>query len=399
MKILVNICRAFVGILFIISGLVKANDPMGLSYKMEEFFEVWGVSALNSFSLWLSVLVIAFEIIAGIALLLGWKPKWMNWLLLVLIVFFTILTGYAYVTGKITNCGCFGDCIPLTSGGSFVKDIFLLVLILFLFFNRKYIKPLLSNSLTWVVLVLTALFSFAFQWYTLHYLPVVDCLPFKRGNSIPKLMVTPENSIPDSTVITFEYEKKGRKVEFTVDQFPNDFNENDYTFIKRYDKVIKEGKNNKPLINGFFLQDATGGNNTQLVLSSKAVLLLFIEDMSRGLDEWQHSFENLYKVSNERGLQAFIVTATRSSVQKAIELTGFKKITILDGDRTLIRTAARTNPTVYILKEGIVAGKWSYKNFMDAAKYVLNGGARVALPPASNHPDTGEVNSTNTITF
>src|SRR3982750_2237112 len=127
MKILVNIARIIVGVLFIFSGLVKANDPLGLSYKMQEFFELWGMARFNSWTLTMSVLMNAFEIIAGVALLLGWRIRLFSWLLLLLIIFFTFLTGYAYFSGKFKNCGCFGDCLPISAKESFLKDIALLI--------------------------------------------------------------------------------------------------------------------------------------------------------------------------------------------------------------------------------------------------------------------------------
>src|SRR5215471_7456868 len=141
MKLLINISRIFVGVLFIFSGLIKANDPLGLSYKMQEFFEVWNIHWLDNFTLAFSVIMIAFEIVAGVAVLLGWKMRLFSWLLLLLILFFTFLTGYAFLSDKIKECGCFGNCIPLTSGQSFAKDLILLVLIVFLFVNRGKIKP------------------------------------------------------------------------------------------------------------------------------------------------------------------------------------------------------------------------------------------------------------------
>ena len=109
MRIILQFSRILVGVLFIFSGLVKANDPLGLSYKMQEFFEVWGWHAFNDYTLILSVLMITFEIIAGAALLLGWQFSLFSWLLLALTLFFTFLTGYAVLSGKIRACGCFGD--------------------------------------------------------------------------------------------------------------------------------------------------------------------------------------------------------------------------------------------------------------------------------------------------
>ncbi len=115
MKLLINFVRVFVGVLFIFSGLVKANDPLGLSYKMQEFFELWNMHFLNAYTLSFSIIMIAFEIVAGVALLVGWQMRLFSWLLLILIIFFTFLTGYAVITGTPKECGCFGNCIPHTS--------------------------------------------------------------------------------------------------------------------------------------------------------------------------------------------------------------------------------------------------------------------------------------------
>jgi uncharacterized membrane protein YphA (DoxX/SURF4 family) len=233
MKAAVNIARVIVGLLFIFSGLVKANDPLGLSYKMQEFFELWHIEKFNSWTLLMSVLMNAFEIIAGFALLLGWRIKLFSWLLLLLIVFFTFLTGYTYVTGVPKNCGCFGDCLPISSKTSFLKDVVLTILIGFLCWKQKLIKPILAEKANTVAMLGITIFSFGFQWYTLNYLPMVDCLPYKIGNNISEKMKIPANAVPDSTVITFVYKKDGKDVEFTADKFPADFNKDTYQFVNQ----------------------------------------------------------------------------------------------------------------------------------------------------------------------
>jgi uncharacterized membrane protein YphA (DoxX/SURF4 family) len=222
MKTVLNIVKVFVGVLFIFSGLIKANDPHGLGYKMQEFFEVWGWHSLNDYSLAFSVVMIAFEIIAGVAVLLGWQMKIFSWLLLGLILFFTFLTAYALFSGKIKECGCFGDCIPLQASQSFTKDLILLALILLIVAYRNRIQPLLSLRNSQLALFFSAIFSFAIQWYTLQHLPVVDCLPYKIGNNIVEKLQVPDNARRDSTVITFVYEVNNKQVEFTADNFPAD---------------------------------------------------------------------------------------------------------------------------------------------------------------------------------
>ena len=392
MKPTINIIRILVGILFIFSGLVKANDPLGTAYKMQEYFEVWsadlGTSSfflknallslfhfLNDHTLLLSVVMNAFEIIAGAALLLGWRMKLFSWLLLLLMIFFTILTGYTYKTGRPTNCGCFGDCIKITPEYSFYKDVLLSILILIILFARRYIKSVFRPAAGTSLMILTTIFSFGLQWYASKYLPPVDCLPFKKGNNISEKMKLPANAIPDSTVITFVYEKAGKKVEFTADKFPDDFNANDYKFISRYDKVLKKGKNNVAPIKGFALKGAGDEDLTQTVLSQPNTVLLFCENFSSNdpiptvpLSKWKDKFSKIYATAKEKDIPVYLITKQPDEAVKAIASTDFKDIPILKCDYTPIRTAARTNPCIYLLNEGTVIGKWSYHGANEVVK-------------------------------
>lgn len=384
-KIVITTTRIFVGVFFIFSGLIKANDPLGLSYKMKEFFEAWNDSlskgsfflnhALINFfhffhehSLTLAVIMIVFEIIAGVALLLGWKMKIFGWLLLLLIVFFTFLTGYAFLSGKFSNCGCFGDCIIIPPGASFLKDVVLTILIGFLFANKKNIKPIFSPRISFLSMFGATILSFGIQWYMLTYLPVLDCLPFKKGNNITEQMKMPANAIPDSTVITFVYKKGDKKVEFTADQFPADFNDSTYKFVDRYDKVVREGKNNEPPIKGFSLSGITDVDSTQIVLSQPYAVLIFWLDFSAPVSKWGNAFGKLYTAAKAKGISSYLVSTQFDEAPKAIAGTPFADIPIFKCDYTAIRTAARANPTIYLLKQGTILGKWSYKCINDAIK-------------------------------
>ncbi len=361
MKISVTLIRIITGVLFIFSGLVKANDPLGLSYKMQEFFEVWGVHGFNSWTLLMSVLMNAFEIIAGFALLLGWRIKLFSWLLLALIVFFTFLTGYTYITGTPKNCGCFGDCLPITSKVSFLKDVALTLLILFLVWKQKHIRPLFSEKITTIAMLGITIFSFLFQWYTLTYLPVIDCLPFKKGNSISEKMKMPANAVPDSTVITFIYKKGGKEVEFTADKFPADFSATTYEFVKRYDKVIRKGKNNEPPIKGFALSGDSNVDSTQFVLAQPSAILLFIEKFSEAGTGWKNKFSDIYAAAKAKNIPSYIITAEPGNAHSAVNGTAFADAQVFKCDFKAIETAARSNPCIYYLQKGIVMNKYSGK--------------------------------------
>jgi uncharacterized membrane protein YphA (DoxX/SURF4 family) len=391
MKLLLNITRIIVGVLFIFSGLVKANDPLGLSYKMQEFFEVWGWTFLDDYTLALSVLMNAFEIIAGVAVLVGWQMRLFSWLLLLLIIFFTFLTGYALFSGKVRECGCFGDCIPLTADQSFVKDLILLVLIAFIFWKRNTIQPALNRMYSIVTLFFAAIFSFTFQWYDLVHLPVKDCLPYKIGNNIPEKMKNPPGSIPDSTVITFVYEKGGKQVEFTADKFPDDYDEATYKFVKRYDKVVRKG-NASPPIKDFSLETFFGNDTTQALLTEdKYQLYLFLKN---GYDtgEWTDLLGMVMRAANQKNVPGFMVTNIPIETLRNKPPDAFYAFIPLRCDATAIKTAARANPTLFLIKNGTVLNKWSYADFEQAVSAVNNLPGNAAPAPQQQLPSDSTLN-------
>ncbi|HUQ66049.1 MAG TPA: BT_3928 family protein [Flavitalea sp.] len=365
MKIFISISRFIIGALFIFSGLIKANDPLGLSYKMQEFFEVWNLQQFNSYTLALSVIMIAFEIIAGVAVLIGWKMKIFSWLLLALIVFFTFLTAYALFSGKIRECGCFGDCIPLQAYQSFTKDVVLLVLILVLMPYRNKIRPFIRRSAAQIILFFTVVFSFAFQWYVLEHLPVVDCLPYKAGNNISEKMKIPAGAIPDSTVIMFTYEKNGKQSSFTAENFPADFDDT-YKFISRQDKVVRKGTA-VASIRDFSLQTPSGTDTTAALLTEPGTkILLFLKDGYKP-DEWIAKMDMIISAATNKNIKGFMVT----NLEVAENHEGFfPQLMVLKADGTAIKTAARYNPTLFLLKNGTIQKKWSAVDFDEALIYI-----------------------------
>jgi uncharacterized membrane protein YphA (DoxX/SURF4 family) len=321
MRTSVTIVRTIVGVLFIVSGLVKANDPLGLSYKMQEFFELWNTSLGSSnfflksplislfhffheHSLALSVIMITLEIVAGVALLLGWMKRFVLNLLLILIIFFTFLTAYAFLSGKFKNCGCFGDCLPITPFASFIKDIVLLILIVFLLAYKKYITPVFSSRTQTVTMVLSLLLSVGLQWYVLYYLPLVDCLPFKKGNNISQQMKIPAGSLPDSFAIRFVYEKGGKQFEFSPENLPADLDT--YKFKDRIDKLVRKGTAEAP-IKGFALNSGDM-DSTEIVLNQPKAVLVFFENFSNS-SSWINKLKELKLTAQQKNIPVYIVTA------------------------------------------------------------------------------------------
>ena len=383
MKIIITISRWFVGLLFIFSGLVKANDPLGLSYKMQEFFEIWNEGLekssfflnhllinlfqyLHDHSLALSVIMIAFEIIAGVALLLGWRLKTFSWLLLILIVFFTFLTGYAFLSGKFKNCGCFGDCLPITPLTSFLKDVILTLLILFLFYHRKKIRPLLNRTMTNILMLLVTLISFGMQWYTLNYLPFKDCLPFKTGNTISEQMKIPAGALPDSFAIRFVYEKAGKPYEFSPTDLPADLAT--YTFKERIDKLIRKG-NAEPPLKGFALTTPDQQDSTEAILSDPGYSIFYFTDGSQ--NEWalKEGPGALLTLAAWKGIHVYALTTNADDLKKKFAEAKWN-FPVFNIDYTVFRTAARTNPCIYLIKNGTIVDKWPLKRTDAALHYI-----------------------------
>ncbi len=384
MKMFLTLTRWFVGILFIFSGLIKANDPLGLSYKMQEFFEVWNIHWMDHFTLAFSLMMIVLEIVAGIGLIIGMHMKWIAWFLLLLIIFFTFLTAYAYFSGKIRECGCFGNCIPLTAGESFIKDLLLFVLIVFIFINRNRIQPLIPPVAGYSILVLSAVASCSFQLWVLQHLPAIECLPYSIHANIPEQMKVPPGSVPDSTVISFEYQKNGRTLEFTADQFPADFDDS-YKFVGRHDKLIRKG-NAEPAIKDFILQDSANADVTDPVLQQKGYkLFLFIKDMHDANTESFKEVGLILSFAVHKNIPVWFITSDADAVEGFVTENGLRPFIsgVLKCDATAVKTAARTNPALFLLKQGTILNKWGFADFENAVG-ALNELREQAVDPHTN---------------
>ena len=346
---------------------------MGLGYKMQEFFEVWAgdgylpglMNYLHGQSLWFSVMVIVLEIVLGAALLIGWRKSTTLYLLLLLTIFFTFLTSYVLFTGKIRACGCFGDCIPLTPVQTFIKDIILTLLIIFLLIYKKFIQPVFKGVSGLIVLLIALTGATFLQFYVLKHLPLKDCLPYKKGNDILDLRKMPAGAIPDKYEYTFLYEKKGDKKEFTASNLPD----STWKFAERKQILVSAGINNVPAINDFSLKDSAGADVTETVLGQPgAYYLFFLQNLSEGSIRWSAAFSELSQKARQQNRPIYIVTSGREKVHEFFNVRNAYNIPVLTSDATAIKTAARANPTLFVMKGPVVQGKFSWADLGKAVK-------------------------------
>ncbi len=368
MKIAVSAARIITGLLFIFSGLVKAIDPMGLAYKMQEFFEAWAndgfmksmMEGLNHYALSFSIIMITLEVVVGVALLIGWQKKITTWILFLLILFFTFLTSYVLFSGKIRACGCFGDCIPITPVQTFTKDIILLCLSILLLIKVKYITPLAKPFFSFLYILLITILTLMLQFYVLKHLPLVDCLPYKTGNDILKLREMPADAVQDKFDYVFIYEKEGIKKEFPVTALPD----SSWKFSERKQILLQKGSNNTPLINDFSLTDSEGNIVTEDILkNTDEYYLIFIKELPLHSNDWIKEFNRISSNATARVNKVFVITAQRNAIEKFLLRNGISVDAVLTCDATAIKTAARANPTLFKMKGPQVVGKWGWPDF------------------------------------
>lgn len=359
MKILAQISRILVGVLFIISGFIKANDPLGFSYKLDEYFEVFNMPWLKFASLALAIGICAFEIGLGVALLLGAKMKFTAWSLMLMIVFFTFLTFYSWKFDVVKDCGCFGDALHLTPYQSFMKDVVLFVLIAFIFIKKNEIKPLFGEKgSTWAA-YLGFIGSFSFSVYCLRHLPVIDFRPYAIGSSIPDGMKLPPNAVKDSVVMVFIYEKDGKQVELSTEQLSTI--DDTYKFVDRKDKVIVEG--DKPKIHDFTINSVDGSDVTEDVLKQPNVFLLVAYDINKSDDDVQSKVNDFVALCQKEGVEFIGMTA---SSPKDVDSFRHKHNSMFDyyfTDGTTLKTIVRSNPGLVLLQHGVVKGMWHHNDF------------------------------------
>src|SRR5690606_33040044 len=379
--ILLLISRLFVGLLFIFSGLIKANDPMGFGFKLQEYFHVFNLNFLNDYSTWIAILICAFEIILGILLLLGLAKHTVAWGLLILILFFTFLTFYSAFFDVVTSCGCFGDAIPLTPWESFIKDLILLVFIGIIFIKRHKITPLFSNSgINKLLAFLAVIFSFGIGVYTYTNLPFLDFLPYKVGNNIPSLMKIPDGAVQDEFehIYNLKNKQSGETKQVTDKEYMGQkiWEDENWEIVgEPVTKLIKKGY--QVAIPDLIISDNEGQDLTQEVIENPHYNFIVTSvDITKftpadflALDKINQTIRSL---SEEYNLRAVLLTASASS---DIDYLNDQLDLVLEtfyADAVPLKSMVRSNPGVMLMQNGVVIQKWSKDTFPSKEELVAN---------------------------
>lgn len=353
MRFLTQLSRILVGTLFIFSGFIKAVDPVGSAYKLEEYFEVFGMEWLAPLALWIGILLFVLEMILGFQLLIGYKTKTTVWLLLLLIVFFSFLTFYSAYFNKVTDCGCFGDFLHLTPWTSFTKDIVLLVLILIVFIGRAHIHPVFGPKLETALLVLFMAASIVFPLYNYNYLPVIDFRPYKIGTNIYEAM-HPQMKF----IYTFENVKSGESKEFEAWQ-------SDTTLWKYVSNRTEPlNKDIQPIV-GFSIQNDKGEEYTDQFLTDQDYSFILVAyDLDKANMGVQGRINDFVALCEKDSVS--FIGLTTSPVEKISDFR-HEVQAMYDyyrcPDDVPLKTMIRSNPGLVMLKAGVVIDMWHYHSF------------------------------------
>lgn len=365
-KVLFQFSKWFVGVLFIFSGLIKANDPIGFGYKLQEYFEVFHISFLNGWATGIAILLCVLEIVFGALLLLGIFRNFVVKGLLATIIFFTFLTFVSAAFKVVTSCGCFGDAIPLTPWQSFGKDVVLLLLIIYIYIKRELIKPItekpaVQSSLFAAVFAASLLFG----TFTYNFLPIVDFLPYKVGSNIPENMKIPEGAPVDEYLIM--YDLKNKKTGETQTMSDKDYmgkevwkDENWEVVGSPSRELVKKGYDVK--IKDLMISDASGTDYTKEIVENPYYSLVVVAYNLNETNENAIAEANALALNAAEQFNIRTVLLTSNSAQDAQKFSKKMKLfmEVFYADAVPLKSMVRANPGVLLLKNGTIVNKWHY---------------------------------------
>lgn len=372
MKKVVRVCQVILGALYVFSGFVKADDPLGFTYKLQEYFakDALNFPSLDKFCFSIAFSFSIIEMTLGFMMLLGARKKLTLVLLTLMTLFFTFLTWYTAHYNKVLECGCFGDAIPMTSWQSFYKNIALLVLIAIIAIGHKHIYSLMAKRPENILVLVFLAGSILFSLFCYNYLPVIDFRPYKVGTDIKKAM----QGIPD--VDKFYYTLKDKKTGETkeFDKFPDNYQAN-YDYVSSRTEVLKKGVEAK--IKDFSISDMGGNDVTDSVLSVPGYHFFLV---SKDIAEANTDEKTVDKINalasdcNKNRIGFICLTACDGNVCTNYQAKYHAPYKFYSTDGTTLKTMIRSNPGLVLLKGSVIIAMWHYHSipaYSDvAAKYL-----------------------------
>ena len=365
MRLVKNLCRIIVGIVFIYSGFVKGIDPLGSDYKFTDYFNAFGMGWMNATTLFFSFALSPAEFLIGIALLFNLWVSRMAWGSLLFMAFFTPLTLVLALTNPVSDCGCFGDAMILTNWQTFWKNIILFLLAIMIFVYRKEYKSSLSLMGQFSFLTLAGAGMLCLSIYCYRHLPVLDFRPYAVGKNITEGMRLPEGAKPDQYEVTLKYKNKqtGEIRSFTEENYPWQDTLN-WEYESSSERLVKKGYITP--IHDLVIEHPTLGNITEEILEDDNHTILAVAyNLNQSDTQYQPAINRLAEYACEKGIRFYGLTSSTERDIEAYKKRNHVPYEFCTADEIQLKTMIRSNPGVIILREGTILDKWAGKDVPD----------------------------------
>ena len=359
-------CRALLALTFIFSGYVKAIDPLGTQYKIDDYLAALSVAGTlpGWVTLTVAVLLAALEFSMGVFMLCAIRRRLTTRVTLMFMTVMTLVTVWIAVANPVKDCGCFGDAITLTNGQTLAKNIVLLACSVMVCRYPRRMFRFVSESNQWIAVNFTVIYIIATSLYSLYTLPQFDFRPYHIGANIRQGMTIPPGARLPQYDTTFIMEKNGVRREFTLDNYPD----STWTFVDR--RTVQTAESYVPPIHDFAIQDnRTGDDITQQVLSDPGYTFLLIAPHLETADDSNFGdIDQLYEYCQSQHVPFYCLTASGDEgIQRWRDITG-AEYPFCTSDETTLKTIIRSNPGLVLLKNGVVIGKWSHNQLPQASE-------------------------------
>lgn len=362
--VIAEISCLILSLVLIFSGFTKAVDPYGGALKITEYFLSFGFKVSHNsfvFILFLSVFESTFEFVLGVHLILGIRKKLVSLLTLFLIAAMTLLTLYIFISGKVSDCGCFGDAIHLSNKETFLKNLVLLFLAVIVFTKSGKIITLLSHNIQWIAQLYSLFFILAICIWSYLFLPIIDFRPYYIGQNISVAVSLPPGAKAPQYKTTFILEKNGIKKEFSLDNYPD----SSWRFVNSRTEEISKG--DLPEISDFAVFSANDEEVSYSLINNKKYAFWLIipktETMDHGVVD---VIEDLYEYCRKEGYDFLgITSSSKDSSEDLLRSMGIK-FPFFFADEVMLKTMIRSNPGLMLVKDGKILNKWSKYSMPEA---------------------------------
>ena len=356
---LVNACRFLLGATFVFSGFVKAIDPIGTQYKLQDYISAVGMGGIvpDIVTLLASVALSALEFSLGVFVLFAIRRHLVSKILVAFMAVMTLITVWIALFNPVKDCGCFGEALHLTNVQTLLKNIVLLAASVVVAWRPLRMYRFLSRSTQWIAINYTILFVLLLSAHCLYHLPLIDFRPYHIGMNIKKGMEIPAGAPQPEFETTFILQKNGVKKEFTLDNYPD----SSWQFVDSKTVQTKEGY--VPPIHDFSIQKADGDDITDSVLTAKGYIFLLVSPHLEQADDSNFGdIDLLYEYCQERKIPFYCLTAsTKKDIDHWADITG-AEYPFCFTDETTLKTIIRSNPGLLLLKDGTIIRKWSHND-------------------------------------